>query len=461
MIRLTPSLKLNYHRLTHIPLKLPITWSELGLWLIIVQGSFLGLFKRYAPVPDSLVTISYDALCFGMLLYVIIRRLLRSRRIPYSQATLPIFVFIMFVMLTVLNPVLTSYGRGLLGWRFLASSILLHFLGFYAFDNEQQVWRLLRVFWVTAVLVCLFGFLQLRRGYTAVELAWIEELAATMKIAGTNNYRLMSTMGSAVDLGFFLALAITTILGPLLFRWRQHWPYLIYLTLFCVALLFTYVRAAWAATLGGCLFLLALFVWRDKRLRLLYPSLLTLTLILLLLFPVILRTATPYVKNPALQLRLLSLADPLDDKSMQDRLLRWNEIWQVIAAYPQGIGAGMTGAASLRYANEPSPAPITPDNTYLRVLLETGWIGLLLFLWLLLSIFFRGLVLSHKLQGRLKLIARCLTSAYIAFMIILFFGEYIELNPGRTLIWIFTGLLFSLPRLQATIPSATLPDDVI
>jgi O-antigen ligase len=367
----------------------------------------------------------------------------------------------MFVMLTVLNPVLTSYGRGLLGWRFLASSILLHFLGFYAFDNEQQVWRLLRVFWFTAVLVCLYGFLQLWRGYTAVELAWIEELAATMKIAGTDNYRLMSTMGSAVDLSFFLALAITTIFGLLLFRWRQHWPYLIHLALFTIALLFTYVRAAWVAALGGCLFLLALYVWRDKRLRLLYPSLLALALILVLLYPSILRTATPYVKTPALQLRLLSLADPLDDKSMQDRFQRWNEIWQVITAYPQGIGVGMTGAASLRYADEPSPAPITPDNTYLRVLLETGWIGLLLFLWLLLSILFRGLMLSHQLRGSLQLLARCLTSAHIAFLIILLFGEYIELNPGRSIIWIFTGLLFSLPRFRSTMPSVTVPDEGI
>jgi cell division protein FtsW (lipid II flippase) len=89
-------------------------------------------------------------------------------------------------------------------------------------------------------------------------------------------------------------------------------------------------------------------------------------------------------------------------------------------------------------------------------LLETGWIGLLLFLWLLLSILYRGLQLSRRLKGSLKLLARSFTAATIAFMVILLFGEYIELNPARTLIWIFTGLLFSLPRFQPAPP--LLPD---
>lgn len=449
-------LKLRYGSILRIPLKLSITWTEFGLWLVVFLGSCLGLLKRYAPVPDSVITISYDALCFGMLLYVILRRLLRSRRMPYSHATLPILVFVTFVLLTILNPVLTSYGRGLLGWRFLASGILLHFLGFYVFDRETQVWRLLRVFWFAAILVSLYGLVQLWQGYTAVELAWIEELAATMKIAGTHNYRLMSSMGSAVDLGFFLAIAITTIFAPLLFR-RRHWPYLVHFILFFVALIFTYVRAAWVAALGGCLFILASFVWRDKRLRLLYPSLLVIALLVALSFPFILKTVTPYITNPALQVRLLSLADPLGDKSMHDRFQRWNGLWELITVYPQGIGVGMTGAASLRYADEPSPAPVTSDNTYLRVLLETGWIGLLLFLWLLISIFLRGLWLSRKLKDSLRLLACSFTAAHIAFMIILFFGEYIELNPGRTLIWIFTGLLFSLPRFQSTTTPVQLP----
>lgn len=448
----THPLTIRYGRFLRIPLKLPITWTEVGMGLIVFLGSFLGLLKRYAPVPESAVTLFYDALCFGLLLYVILRRLRRSRRLPYSRATVPVFIFVTFVMFTIFNPILTSYGRGLLGWRFLASGVLLHFLGFYAFDREVQVWRLLRVFWFTAVLVSLYGFFQLRQGYTAIDLAWIAELAATMKIAGTNNYRLMSSMGSAVDLGFFLALAITTILAPLLFRLSQHKNYLLHLSLFTIALSFTYVRAAWVSASGGCLFLLALYTWQDKRLRLLYPSLLCIILIVALLFPYMLRTASPYIKNPALQVRLLSLADPLEDKSMQDRFQRWSGLWDLIVAYPQGIGVGMTGAASLRYAGDFSPAPVTSDNTYLRVLLETGWIGLLLFLWLLFSIFFQGLWLSYKLQDSLKFLAYSFTAAHIAFMIILLFGEYIELNPGRTLIWIFTGLLFSLPRFQVVSP---------
>lgn len=449
----SPPLKLPYGRLLRIPLKLSITWTELGLWLIVLLGSFLGLFKRYLPIPDSLLTLLYDALCFGLLVYVLASHLRRSRRLPFSRASWPIFAFTGFVLLTIFNPLLTSYGRGLLGWRFLASSILIHFLGFYAFNNINQIWRLLRLFWLTAAITCLYGLWQQWQGYTAVDLAWIDDLAATMRIAGTGRYRLMSSFGSAVDFGFYLSLAITTLAAPVLFRWPQMARYLPHLVLFTTAVLLTYVRAAWAASFVGLLLLVAMYIWRNRWLRLFGPAILSFALILLLLTPTLLNAASPYISNPALQQRLVSLANPLDDKSMQDRFERWRNMWQPINQYPQGVGVGMTGAASLRYADEKALVPVTSDNTYLRVLIETGWLGLALFLWLLTAVCWHGLQLSRRLQGDLRLFARAFTAAHIAFMVILIFGEYIELNPARTLIWLFSGILYSLPRF-ATSPTA-------
>lgn len=442
----THSLKLAYGRWLRIPLKLSITWTELGLWLIVLLGSFLGLFKRYLPISDGVITVLYDLLCFGLLAYVLLGRLLRSRRLPFSRATWPILAFTGFAFLTILNPLLTSYGRGLLGWRFLASAILLHFLGFYALRHPAQIWRLLKLFWLTAALTALYGLWQQWQGYTAVDLAWIEELAATMRIAGTGRYRLMSSFGSAVDFGFYLALAITTLAAPLLFRWRHYWPYSIPFALLLTAVLFTYVRAAWAAAFVGLIWLVGLYIWRNKRLRLLYPILLSLGLMLLLLTPSLLNAVSPYITNPALQQRIVSLADPLDDKSMQDRFERWADLWQPIRQYPQGVGVGMTGAASLRYADEKALVSVTSDNTYLRILVEMGWFGLVLFIWLLTAVLLHALRLSRCLPGDLRLLARAFTAAHIAFIVILFFGEYIELNPARSLIWIFSGILYSLPR---------------
>ena len=51
---------------------------------IFGMGLMLGVLKRYLPISDSLVTLTYDGLCFGVLGYVILRRLRRPSRLPFT-----------------------------------------------------------------------------------------------------------------------------------------------------------------------------------------------------------------------------------------------------------------------------------------------------------------------------------------------------------------------------------------
>ncbi|MCB8980442.1 MAG: O-antigen ligase family protein [Ardenticatenaceae bacterium] len=440
----TPQLEYDLTNKYSIPLKLPFSKIEVGFWLVLFLGAFIGHLKRYLPIPDTLITVVYDFMCFGLLGSVLFTRLVRSHRLPYSKATLAIAVFTSFVLLTVFNPLLASIVQGFLGWRFLASGILLHFLGFYAFNSVEQVWRLLRVFWITAFLISLYALVQLLRGYTATELAWIQQLSATMMIAGTGRYRLMSTLGSAVDFGFYLTLAISTLATVMLFRRLNKWMYFA-IILMIAALLFTFVRAAWFATFIAIFLSTLKLFWHKKLLRLLYPLVLLSIITSALWFPRLVVSISPYLENPALNERVASLANPLEDASILDRVRTWSGIWTVIQDNPYGVGVGMSGAASLKYTS----SLITTDNSYLKVIVETGWVGFLLFLWLLLTIILYGLKLSTLLSGDLKILATVFTTSIVAFAVLLFFGEYIELNPCRNILWIFSGVLFSLPRFNS------------
>lgn len=426
----------------------PITWTEAGLWFLTLYGALLGTLKRYGPISGEFITIGFDALCFGLLLYVVIKRLFHSRKIPYSPVTLPIILFSGFVLLSILNPYLTSLTRGLLGWRFLVSGIVFHFLGFYAFDDVRRIRRFFSFFWVVAGIVAIYGIVQLVRGYTAVELAWIDNLAATMKIAGTGRYRLMATMGSAIDLGFFMSLAIVSLVGYFILHRRLPIFQIILLGLMLLAITFTFVRAAWAAVFVGIFYLLIAQLWYKKRWRPLFPILAMSLVIFALILPFTVSNIAVYFDNPALQERVASLSNPLADPSMLDRYERWSDTWSLVEEYPFGLGVGMTGAAGLRYPNDPGPVNVTTDNSYLKILIETGWIGLGLFFFLIFTILIKGNTLYKKLNKQFRADALPLLACFVAFLIILFFGEYIELNPSRTLIWIFSGFLFSLARLQ-------------
>lgn len=426
------------------------TWVEVGLWGIFVLGAFQGTFKRYLPISDSLITLTYDGLCFGLLGFVLLRRTAKSWQIPYSPLTPPILIFCGFTFLTIFNSQLTSLMQGLLGWRFLASSVLLHFLGFYAFEELGQVQRLLKTFWITAGVVATYGVVQLIRGYTVIEFTWIAHLAATMKIAGTNRYRLMSTMGSAVDLGFFITLAIVTLFGVLLLSKPRKLIHFILLGLMLFVLLYTFVRTAWIATFVGVAYLCIFRLWNMRSLRPLFPVFIAGLSISLILSVIVAGQLVSHSENLALQERVRSLQNPLEDFSVQARFKHWETTWQVIQQYPLGLGVGMTGAARLKYAHESAVVSATVDNSYLKVLVETGWIGLVLFLWLMAAVLRGGLSIVRKLQGEYQLLASLFVACFISFTLLLFFGEYIELNPARSFIWIFSGFLFCLPRLSQT-----------
>lgn len=426
----------------------PITWTEVGLWSVVFFGAFLGVLKRYAPWPAGLTTVAFDGLCFFLLVYVVGKRVFHSRIIPYSPITIPLLVFTSFSLLSIFNPYVTSYTRGLLGWRFLASSMLFHFLGFYAFDDVKRIRRFFAVFWFVAALVSVYGVVQLLRGYTAVELAWINNLAATMRIAGTGRYRIMATMGSGVDLGFFLALAMSTLVGYALSSRRFTLNKIIILSLMVIAIAFTYVRAAWASLFLSIVYVIILNLWFIRKYRLLFPLFALLILLSAFFTPFIVANLATLFDDPALQERLASLSNPLADRSIIQRFDRWSNVWSIVREYPYGLGVGMTGATTFRFADNPGPAGVTMDNSYLKILVETGWIGLGFFLWLIGAVLNQGRKVLKVIDSTYRADGLALIACFVGFIVILFFGEYIELNPSRTLIWIFTGFLFSLPRLQ-------------
>lgn len=425
----------------------PQTWTEVGLWALVLMGVLLGQLKRFAPVSPAIITLTYDALCFGLLLWVLARRWLEGAPLPASPMMLPLFLFATYAWLEALNPNLTSPLQGVLGWRFAISGLFLHFLGFYAFDSVAQLRRWLVWLEICAVGVALVGVSQKLFGYNAVELVWIQNLAATMTIAGTGQYRLMATMGSAVDLGFFLMIAFLTTLA----FWveRPSLPRLALLGLLGWVLVFTFVRTVWLATGAGVLVLGVVWVGQWQRpLGLLFPGFLAGLGILGLVLVLAVAQFTGQTNNLALQERVGSLASPLSDPSVQERLELWQTITPLILAHPLGVGIGATGASSLRNDSSQIELPDTFDNTYLKILVELGWPGLALFLFLLASLLWQGVIALRQSHGPARTVAWICVLAYGGFLLLLFFGEYIELNPGRSFLWLLTGILFRLPRLD-------------
>jgi hypothetical protein len=180
--------------------------------------------------------------------------------------------------------------------------------------------------------------------------------------------RILSTLGGPNQFGSFLILPLCLVLALTLRRWRWWQPPL--LALLAFSLFHTYSRSAWiGATVGLIITLLASL----NRRRL---AAATLALCLLaagggLALPKLLNT------NSSLQYYLLHSAAAQHSQRGSDaeRLQSQSLAWQQAVRNPLGSGTGNAGPASQFAAR-----PLISENYYLQIAIETGLIGLAIFL---------------------------------------------------------------------------------
>jgi len=143
--------------------------------------------------------------------------------------------------------------------------------------------------------------------------------------------------------------------------------------------------------------------------------------------------------------RISTIGSPLDTSNAY-RLRVWQESLGIIKDFPlTGIGLGHESFLSIYpfYMLDRGKSPFHTHNTYLQVLVETGIIGLLVFLWLLLSYFKRGLkAIASTRDKELKYLMIASLSATVGILT-QGIGEVIIYLPKITILfWINIALLF-------------------
>jgi hypothetical protein len=106
---------------------------------------------------------------------------------------------------------------------------------------------------------------------------------------------------------------------------------------------------------------------------------------------------------------------------------RSREAFELVLDNPLGFGLGKTGGVSQRFDN-----PITPENTYLGITLELGWLVGILFL-----IFIVQLLLELRKQNSE------LFYSLIGILVVAFFLHPLEDSPTALSLFLLAGVLNS------------------
>ena len=377
-----------------------------ALWLIAVSGGCLVLRSRLlfllglAVLAALWIFLSnYEAATYVLALYALVDFVFRTyiaglasiwdelfliamaglwmykgvryrREEQCKQAPLDasIWIFIgIFVILLLFSPVLSI---GIEGLRAIVQYMIWYFLVLQLLKDQRSVNILLAVF------VCLAGCLAIHGIYQyVVGVEMPEGWVSGSEVIRTRVYSILSSPNIFGSLNL-MALPISYSLARTAKRNRVKAIYYLLCVFMLGALAFTYSRGAWL----GAVCAVGIYVLVKNK-KLVVPAIMLGILVLIFV---------PGIRN---RLLFMFSSTYLASSMKAGRLIRWLTALEILKEHPlTGLGLGQFGGAVAMnnglstLVNGEVVKTYYMDNYYLKIAVEAGIIGLIVFLWLMYQV---------------------------------------------------------------------------
>ena len=330
---------------------------------------------------------------------------------------------------------------------------LLYFIITNNIKDDQQINRILTIIIIVGSLFGIYGILQ----YNGIDFSF-----------WTGNIRRQNVFGLFGNVNYFaeyliIPLAITV---PLFFSSQNRIKKLLLLIGILAmggSLILTFTRGSYLGFGTSLIFMFFLFNFsigksfiKDNKKLLVIIFLAVIIIISLIVIPNPLNkpsTVIYKIKNR------VSITQLTQSTSIKVRIAIWKFTSLIIRDYPLlGSGIGTFKYNSLRYQAKffdqrqnrsfyPYKIADKVHNEYLQLWAELGIIGLLIFIWLIISYFNYGIKILKKIKGHHKQsILIGLMGAIVAVLVDGIFGFPLHLPATIVLFWLSIGLTIALGR---------------
>lgn len=395
-----------------------------------------------------------------------------------------------------------SFGAGIKKMIFLGSIIMLFSIVFWAVRSKDDLQKILRSTFVSGIFIMAVGYVQLISTFfinlydfwglwdnyavkafyglkTMILLSysntWFSYYDSTGDVPPT--LRMFSVMPDSHSFSMLMVIFIPLALFYLYLA-KQSSSKRIYfsiLALFFLAIFFSGSRGAWVGWAGGLAAALCFFYFKKlpSKLKLapvkdyaenkkMYSAVLKTTLLFVVMVPIAAfvlninqdtqlwregRTISGERKSALLQ-RTWSISD-MDETSNKGRWEIWQDSFASVIKYPVfGIGMGNFPLA-LSEKISTSKMGASAHNIYLDVAVETGIVGMIIFIWLLWKIFEKLFSFSQKFKEReFRILAFAFLISFIWICTYGMFDVVIINDKVLMFIVIILGALFKLEELE-------------
>lgn len=372
-----------------------IFYLEIGISFIIIFSFFLLGAKRI--MGDIQLGLLMDLLIAVLVFGMFVKQ---SKERNWNFSKNPVSYIILFWVLYNLFQVANPTAESTLAWvytvRSFAGIMAIYFLLTYIIRTEKFIYFLIKIWILLALLGTIWGYYQEYIGFLPFELNWIMESPQRFALlfqAGT--FRKFSFFSDPLVYGILLAITATLCFvlatGPFS---RAKKIFLILSGLFMMnGMLFSGTRAAFILPVVGLVFYGILTFKKQVLLSLIAAGFF---LALIINLP---------TSNPNM-VRLQTAFKPTEDASYQVRMKNQAFIRPFILSHPLGGGLGSVGEWGKKFSPWSPLANFPPDSGFVRIAVEGGWLGLLIYSSLLFVVFYVGIKNYLLLKNsKLKVVA--------------------------------------------------------
>jgi len=424
-----------------------------GLALMLTVALLVVFGAKFTGAPigtmlDLLILVSAVAI----LLRQITDRDWSFARHPLSTI---VVIWLYFNILQVLNPWAESKMAWLYTVRSVAIQQLVYFIGAYAFrDSKRSIMLLLKLVIGICFACALYGLKQQYMGFSGQETAWIMSDPKRFELYYQwGMMRIPSFCYDPTTFGILMAcfamFCLALLVGPSSRRQK------VLLTLMLIsafwAMAFTGTRTAFVLVPAGGIFYAGLTL--NRRVLLVGGF------IALLGVGFMLKSSSSGVIY-----RMQSAFNPSKDDSMNLRLENQKKIQPFIQSHPIGGGLGSCGMWGERFNPDSELSKFPHDSSFVRMGVELGWIGLILYTLLHYFVLRTGLYYFVRCRDPwIKAIYAGITTWCFMLAVACYAQEAILQLPMNVIYNIFLAVLVTLknfdPAFRTEVPN-TLPETV-
>jgi len=388
-----------------------ISKPKFGITVLLIAAYLIMLILRL-----DLVKFPMGTLMDGLLGLLIIGLFIQLKYRPdwtflSSPISLMISIWIIYNFILVVNPVAQSKMAWLYTIRSMAIVMLTYFIFSYHIRDLKFIRFIIKLWLILSVFAGINGYRQQFMGFFAYEEAYLYSDPLIRDLLFINGvWRKFSIFSDPTVFSYNMILSsllcIGMMFGPISMRKKIFYSALV--MFFITNMLFSGTRSAYVL-LPAAMLMLTILVFNRQIMLITTGGALFMTVIIFM-----------PTSNPVLY-RFQSAFKPSGDASFNVRAQNQKMIQPYIWSHPIGGGLGSTGVWGAKFSPGSFLASFPPDSGYVRVAVETGWIGLFIFCTLLFIILQKGISNFFKMEDP-ELKSYCLAMVLIVYAITI--GNY-------------------------------------